>query len=148
MAGDDEVDLCRESCRVTIGAPAEARVVLVWVVMYAAVASLARPLTVAAAFAVGVPAVVVVVLVLLGRRSAERGQGRPGVRRTAALWAVVVALAGVWELAAWQQQPAYNVASYEHPTASVLLDPITESWAPRFAAWCCWLYVGYRLVRR
>lgn len=105
-------------------------------------------MTVAAAVAVGVPAVAVLVLVFLGRRSAERREVAPGVRRAAALWAVLLALAAVWELAAWLQQPAYDVASSDHPTVSVLLDPITEPWLPRFGAWCCWLYVGYRLVRR
>ena len=124
------------------------RVVLVCVVLYAALASLTRPLTDAAAVAVAVPAVAVLVLAGIGRPSAEHGGIDPGVRRTAALWAVVAALGTAWELAAWLQQPAYNVASYEHPTVSALFDPVTEARIPRFATWCCWLYVGYRVVRR
>jgi hypothetical protein len=64
------------------------------------------------------------------------------------VWATVVALAVGWELAAWLQQPSYNVSSYNHPTLSVLLDPLTAPPMARFVAWCGWLYVGYRLVRR
>ena len=57
-------------------------------------------------------------------------------------------LAAVWELAAWLQQPAFNVASEDHPTVSILLDLLTDAAAARFLAWCCWLYLGYRMVRR
>ena len=132
----------------TIGGPDDRRVVLVCVVLYAAVASLTRPLSSAAAVAVAVPAVAGLVLACLASPSADRRGNDPAVRRTAALWAVVVALGTAWELAAWLQQPAYNVASHEHPTASMLVDPVTEAGIPRFAAWCCWMYVGYRVVRR
>jgi hypothetical protein len=133
---------------VTLGGLDERRVVLVCVVLYAAVASQTRPLTDAAAVAVAVPAIAVLVLAGTGRAAAaDRGGIDSKVRRTAALWAAVVALAAAWELAAWLQQPAYNVASYDHPTASVLLDPIIQPGIPRFAAWCCWLYAGYRVVR-
>jgi hypothetical protein len=128
--------------------PDDRRVVLVCVVLYAAVAALTRPLTSAAAVAVAVPAVAGLVVAGLARPSADHAAIDPAVRRTAALWAVVVALATAWELAAWLQQPAFNVGSYEHPTASMLLDPVTEAGIPRFAAWCCWMYVGYRVVRR
>ncbi len=137
-----------DNCPVTLGRPDDRRVVLVWVVLYAAVASLTRPLSDAAAVAVAVPAVVVLVLAASGPPPADRGGIDPGVRRTAVLWAGVLALGTAWELAAWLQQPAYNVASYDHPTVSTLLDPVTEPWIMRFAAWCCWLYAGYRLVRR
>jgi cobalamin synthase len=133
---------------VTIGGPDDRRVVLVCVMLYAAVASLTRPLTSAAAVAVAVPAVAGLVLAGLARPSADRRGNDPAVRRTAALWAVVVALGTAWELAAWLQQPAYNVASHEHPTASMLFDPVTEAGIPRFAAWCCWMYFGYRVIRR
>lgn len=147
-SADDEVVVCRDNYRVTLDGLDERRIVLVCVVVYAAVASQTRPLTEAAAVAVAVPAVAVLVLAGTGRAAApDRGGIDPGVRRTAALWAAVVALAAAWELAAWLQQPAYNVASYENPTASVLLDPVVQPWVPRFAAWCCWLYVGHRVVR-
>jgi hypothetical protein len=128
--------------------PDDRRVVLVCVVLYAAAASLTRPLTGAAAVAVAVPAVAGVALAGIAHPSAHQEGIDPPVLRTAALWAAVVALGTAWELAAWLQQPAYNVASYEHPTASMLFDPVTQAGIPRFAAWCCWVYVGYRMVRR
>lgn len=126
------------------------------VVLYAAVASLTRPQTGAAALAVAAPVVAGLVMTGINRRSpehaaehaAEPGAPAPGARRTTALWALVVALAIAWELAAWLQQPAYNIASHEHPTVSILIDPVTDAGIPRFAAWCCWLYVGYRVVSR
>ena len=49
---------------------------------------------------------------------------------------------------AWLAQPAYNVVSADHPTISLLLDPLSGSGLPRFVLWSCWLYAGYRLVRR
>lgn len=117
--------------------------------LYAAVASLTRPLTDAAVVAVAVPCLVVLVLAARGPSHHARAAGpRPGVGRATAAWAVVVVLAAAWELVAWLQQPAYDVASYDHPTISILLDEVTDPWAVRLAAWCCWLYVGYRLVRR
>jgi hypothetical protein len=121
---------------------------LVGLVLYAGLASLSRPLTAPAAAAVAIPAVVVVVGAGLPRSSPALDGPPPRVRRTAAAWATLLVLAVTWELVAWLHQPAYNVASYDHPTLSVLLDPVTDPWAPRFAVWCCWLYVGYRLVRR
>jgi hypothetical protein len=128
--------------------PDDRGVVLACIVLYAAAASLTRPLTGAAAVAVAVPAVAGLVLAGIARPSAGHKGIDPPVRRTAVLWAAVVTLGTGWELAAWLQQPAYNVASYEHPTVSMLLDPVTQAGIPRFAAWCCWVYVGYRMVRR
>lgn len=121
--------------------------------LYAAGASLTRPDTGAAALAVALPAAVVVVLtgVRAGARrpcGPDPADAHPSVRRTAWAWAALVGLAVLWELAALLQQPAYDVASEDHPTVSILLDPLTDSGAPRFLAWCCWLYLGYRLVRR
>jgi hypothetical protein len=121
---------------------------VVGLVLYAGVASLTRPLTDAAAVAVAIPALVLLVQAGRSRPPVPAGVAGPRVRRTAAAWGAVVALALAWELAAWLQQPAYNVSSYDHPTASVLLDPVTEPWPLRWVAWCCWLYVGYRLVHR
>lgn len=145
---DDEVVVCRDTCSVTMGGSDDGWIVLTCVVLYAAVASLTRPLTGAAAVAVAVPAVAGLVFAGIARPSADHGGIDPAVRRTAALWAAVVALGTAWELAAWLQQPAYNVTAYEHPTASMFFDSVTETGIPRFAAWCCWLYVGYRVVRR
>jgi hypothetical protein len=116
--------------------------------VYAAGAALSRPLSDAATVAVAAPGLVVVVLACLRDRYAGLGTRRPRTARTVLAWAAVVALFAAWDLAAWLQQPAYNVASYDHPTISLLLDPVLEPWPVRFAAWCGWLYVGWRLVRR
>ena len=73
---------------------------------------------------------------------------RRALRRTAIACATLVVLAGTWELVAWLQQPAYNVASAQHPTISVLLDPVTEAQPGRLLAWASWLAAGWWLVRR
>ena len=120
------------------------------VALYAAAVSFTPPLSVAAAVAVVVPATVV--LVLATRHRPGHGQQRPAtdprVRRTAAAWAVLVVLGATLELAAWLHQPAYNVASPDFPTLSLLLDPVTDGGPGRFVAWCIWLYVGWRVMRR
>jgi hypothetical protein len=113
--------------------------------LYAGVASLSRPLTGAALVAVAVPAVIV--LAGSARWAPMVPAGRP-LRRSAVLWAAVLGLAAVVELVAFVRQPAYDVASPELPTLSVLLDPLTEAGPTRFLAWCGWLWVGWDLVRR
>ena len=120
------------------------------VALYAAAASFTPPLSATAAVAVAVPATLV--LVLATRHRAGLGSGTPAtdprLRRTAAAWAVLVVLGAALELAAWLHQPAYDVASPDFPTLSVLLDPVTDGGPGRFIAWCAWLYVGWRVVRR
>lgn len=123
--------------------------------LYAAAASLIPPLTGAATAAVAVPATAVLVLAIRRRPRAGSRAHRtdpsptgPRLRRTAAAWALLVLFGGAWELAAWLRQPAYHVASPDHPTLSLLLDPVTGSGPGRFAAWCAWLYGGWRVVRR
>jgi hypothetical protein len=118
-------------------------------VLYAAVAALTQPLTVLATVAWAVPALAA--LILAGSRTPAGHHGGGAdlrIRRTAAAWSAILALAAVLELAAWLQQPAYNVGSRDHPTISLLLDPILEPWPVRFAAWAAWLWVGWRVVRR
>jgi hypothetical protein len=119
-------------------------------VLYAAGAALTPPLTGAATVAVAVPATVA--LVLAARRRPGLGAPAlppdPRLRRTAAAWGTLVVLGGAWELAAWLRQPAYDVASPDHPTLSLLLDPVTAGGPGRFAAWCLWLYAGWRVLRR
>jgi hypothetical protein len=118
--------------------------------LYAALASLSRPLTGVAAVAVAVPAVIVLVRACRRRPPAPRdaGRGRVGVRRTALGGGAHVGLAGAVELVALARQPAYDVASPEHPTISLLLDPVTEGGPLRFVAWCCWLGLGWAVTRR
>jgi hypothetical protein len=60
----------------------------------------------------------------------------------------VLALVAVVELAALVRQPAYDVASPEHPTISVLLDPVNGGGPTRFVAWCGWLALGWAVLRR
>jgi hypothetical protein len=124
------------------------RLVLVAIALYAGGAALTAPLTGAATVAVAIPSAVLLVLAGLHRPAPRPAARGPRPRRTAVAWATVVLVAAVWDLTAWLQQPAYDVAAHDHPTISLLLDPVTESWPWRFAAWCCWLYAGYRLVRR
>lgn len=117
-------------------------------VLYAAVASQLRPLTAAAAVAVAVPAAIVLIRASRRRSPGPTVAGSARVRRTAVAWGVIIVLAGAVELVALIRQPAYDVASPEHPTLSLLLDPATESWPLRFVVWCCWLYLGSALARR
>jgi hypothetical protein len=72
----------------------------------------------------------------------------PRLRRTAAAWASLVLLGGALEFVAWLRQPAYDIASPDHPTLSLLLDPVTGSGPGRFVSWCVWLYVGWRVGHR
>lgn len=123
--------------------------VLVAIGLSAGAASVTQPHTGAATLAVVVPAAVVLVLAGARRPSGlDAADAHLPLRRTAWAWAALAGLAVVWELAALRQQPAYDVASDDHPTISILLDPLTDAAAPRFLAWCCWLYLGYRMVRR
>jgi hypothetical protein len=135
-----------------VRAPAELtdhrRVVTMALVAYAGTAALSQPLTATAAAAVAVPAVIVLLLAGTTRPAPPAAENRTRVRRTALAWGAVVVLAAVWDLTAWLQQPAYDVSAHAHPTISVLLDPVTEAWPWRPLAWGCWLYAGYRLVRR
>ncbi len=121
---------------------------LAGVLLYAAAGSLTAPLTVLASVAVLVPGVIMLVVASVRRPRAHRGPFRERLSRTALAWGGVVALTALWDLAAWLAQPAYNVAAADHPTISLLLDPLTGSPLPRFLLWFCWLYLGYRLVRR
>jgi hypothetical protein len=115
--------------------------------LYAAVAgSFARyswPATVAVA---GLAAAMVVV--------GWHGPLRPGPapaklpRRGAGLWAGLLVAAGLWELAAYLQQPSLTAISHAHPTISALTDPLLVSHPGRSAALAIWLAIGWFLVRR
>jgi hypothetical protein len=118
-------------------------------VLYAAVAALTQPLTVPATVAWAVPALAA--LILAGSRTPavrHRAAADRRIQRTAVAWGTILALVVALELAAWLQQPAYNVGSHDHPTISLLLDPILEPWPARLGAWAVWLWVGWRVVRR
>jgi hypothetical protein len=118
-------------------------------VAYAAVATLSRPLTAAAAVAVAIPVAIVLVRSVRRRPPPTARAAVTGPRRrTAAAWGTVVILAAALELVAFSRQPAYNVATPDFPTLSVLLDPLTVARPTRFVLWCCWLWAGWALARR
>jgi hypothetical protein len=116
-------------------------------IAYAAVATLSRPLTAAAAAAVGIPVAIVLVQSVRRPPTARAAFSGPH-RRTAAAWGAVVMLAAALELVAFLRQPAYDVATPDFPTLSVLLDPLTGAGPTRFLLWCCWLWAGWALARR
>ena|SRR5689334_1864869 len=106
---------------------------------YAALAALCRPLTVAAAVAVVLPAIALV---------AVAGRRRPPpravlARRQVAPWAALVAAVAAWEATAllWGNDAA-------HPTLSLMLDPVLATYLGRVVGWIGWLGVGRWLVNR
>jgi hypothetical protein len=106
---------------------------------YAAVAALCRPLTIPAAVAVVLAVIALVVL------AAHRGRPpRVAVeRRHVVPWVVLLALFAAWETTAalWGNDAA-------HPTLSLLLDPVLETYPGRLVGWTAWLGVGAWLVTR
>jgi hypothetical protein len=99
----------------------------------------------AAAVAVAGPAVAVAVIVL--RRPAVVSRTDDArVGRTVLLWAALITAGLLWEAYAFFHQPAWTVGSYDHPTLSVLLDPVLDNRAVRFLGWLVWLRAGRRLL--
>jgi len=91
-----------------------------------------------------------VVVVLIGWHGPLRvrpSRGRLPVVGTA-LWAVVLVLGCLWELAALLRQPSLTATSYAHPTISALTDPVLASSGGRSAVLAVWLAIGWYLVRR
>jgi hypothetical protein len=66
----------------------------------------------------------------------------------AAAWAALFVALGLWELTAWLLQPTLTTDSPEHPTISVLLDPLLASHPGRSVGFAAWLALGWFLVRR
>ena len=58
-------------------------------------------------------------------------------------WAVLVALGGLWQLAAYLQHPRD-----EHPTLSSLANGLLDSQPARAAAFVLWIVATVRLSRR
>jgi hypothetical protein len=99
-------------------------------------------------------ALVLATVLVIGIQAVRRQASRPTVgattqrlRRTYVCWGVLLAAAVVWEMYAFLHQPAWNVSSADHPTLSVLLDPVLQLRPVRFVAWLLWLGAGLRLVR-
>ncbi len=108
-------------------------------VIYAALAALCRPLTLTAAAAVLLPGIAL--LALMVWRLPER---QPPVFRGSFLpWVVLALLLGGWELTAmvWGNDSA-------HPTLSLLLDPLLDTYPGRLVGWLGWLALGRWLVTR
>lgn len=109
------------------------------IVGYALLAALARPLTGAAA-----AAVLVAGAVLLAVRARRPVRTHAAVSRSAVLvWATLAVAAGCWELVAfgWGNDAG-------HPTLSLLLDPVLDTYPARVAAYALWLAAGRWLVTR
>lgn len=110
------------------------------IVAYAAVAASFRPLTLPAAIAV-LLAGAVLIAVMARHRVPLRRMLNPG--RAALPWAVLALLVAGWELTAlfWGNDSA-------HPTLSLLLDPVLDTYIGRLVGYLAWLAVGRWLVTR
>lgn len=71
------------------------------------------------------------------------GRPRSGWR----LWAVVGVLTCLWELAQFLQQPDARTDSWDHPTLSVVLDPLFAPGPGRTVLVIVWLVTGVFLAR-
>jgi hypothetical protein len=110
------------------------------ILLYAVLAAFCRPLTAPAAVAVLLPGVVLLALAV--RRGESPGRVACS-RRSGVPWLVLVLLFGGWELTAawWGNDSA-------HPTFSLLLDPILETYPGRLLGWIAWLGLGRWLMTR
>jgi hypothetical protein len=82
-------------------------------------------------------------LAIVAGASGPRGP-RPEIdARRAAPWVVLVAVGGVWQLAAYLQQPRED-----HPTLSSLANALLDSHAARAAAFVLWIVAAVQLSRR
>lgn len=111
------------------------------IVGYALIAAVFRPLTVPAAVAVLIPGVLLLALrATRPVRSLPSGAVSPGA---AALWLALAAAGAAWWLVAflWGNDP-------EHPTLSLLLDPVLDTYPARVLGYVLWLAAGRWLVTR
>jgi len=128
-----------------LGSLRPSRAVVLGGLVYAAlVATFARyswPVTAA----VEAPAVAAVVVVW--RRPPE-GQPapRPLTRAGAVAWGAILVALGLWELSALLLQPSLTTDSYEHPTFSVLMDPLLAGHLGRSVFLWLWLTSGWYLL--
>lgn len=63
-------------------------------------------------------------------------------------WAGVFIALGLWELTNLLLQPSLVEGSYDHPTLSVLMDPVLASHAGRSVFLALWLWLGWFLLER
>lgn len=120
---------------------------LVGLLTYAAVVGSFERYSWPASVSVLVPAAAGIVLAWEGpmrERSREVRLGPFG----ALPWAGVVVAFSVWELRNLFLQPSLTEGSYDHPTFSVLMDPVLASHAGRSAFLALWLVLGWFLLER
>lgn len=90
--------------------------------------------------------------VLIGMRADRlRGPRLPvdvATRRTITAWSALLLVGLAWEAWSFLNQPSWNIASFAHPTLSILLDPLLTHRAARVGGWLLWLYAGWRLTDR
>jgi hypothetical protein len=108
---------------------------------YALLAALCRPLSAPAAVAVLLPGLLLAVL--RASRPVRPLAPHAQPRRAALQWLALAALGGLWWLVAFQWG---NDAT--HPTLSLLLDPVLDTYGGRVAGYACWLAAGRWLVTR
>jgi hypothetical protein len=100
-----------------------------------------------ATLAVLVPGAVAIVL-------AWRGPLRPGAepRRLhpagVIAWASLFVAVSLWELTSLLLQPSLTTGSYDHPTISVMMDPVLAHHPGRTVVLFLWLVGGWFLVQR
>jgi hypothetical protein len=112
----------------------------VLIIGYALLAALARPLTAPAVLAVAAPGVLL--LVVRARRPVA-GPAAPLARGATVAWSAVAAGVAAWWLVAftWGND-------VDHPTLSLLLDPVFDTYPGRLLGWLVWLGAGRWLVTR
>lgn len=79
------------------------------------------------------------------QRAAPSAGSRPAGRWA---WAGVAVLVCVWQLAAFLLQQPGSDRLHDHPTVSLLIDPLVDSQPGRGVALAVWLAGGYVLLRR
>ncbi|MBF6211958.1 hypothetical protein IU433_23795 [Nocardia puris] len=73
---------------------------------------------------------------------------RVAFRRGVVVWSVLIGALVVLEAFAYVRQPDWLRADPEHPTLSILLDPVLEEGPVRFLGWLVWLALGWWVVTR
>lgn len=88
-------------------------------------------------------------IVLAWERPTEGGRDEPRSGPCGArAWAGVFIALGLWELTNLLLQPSLTEGSYDHPTLSVLMDPVLASHAGRSVFLALWLWLGWFLLER
>lgn len=113
---------------------------------YAAIAALPDRFSWPATLLVALPGVVVVAL---ARRPSVHSRCFPAVQPGGARpWVVMLVGIALWELVNLALQPSFTVGSYDHPTLSVLAEPILAGYPGRWAGVAVWLAGGWYLLER